>query len=285
LYQLVTLAQGLASVYIFVQAARHKQNGANVVLIGVVLFVVTGCNDIISTLVPGWPMVFHLGMVLMLFSQAALLSIRFSGAFFAVEALSGELQRANVELNGQVQARSRQLFTALSTAGLVTGEIERFEPGETIRDRYTVREIIGEGGMGLVYQADRIPDDRKVAIKFPKAVGGASRARLAREAMVAAQIDHPNIVGILDVDLTDAGLLYVVFEHVDGPTIADMKPQFGDLDWAIPVLIQICQGLVVLHENGIIHRDLKPSNVMLARQSNEREPLAKITDFGLSRPR
>src|SRR5581483_3869191 len=97
-----------------------------------------------------------------------------------------------------------------------------------------------------------------------------------REAEVAAAIDHPNVVAILDFGVTDDGVLYLVMELVDGRSLEQERPQFGDLGWALPLLGQLARALAAIHGREVVHRDVKPANLLVAAGR------LKLTDFGVA---
>ena len=100
--------------------------------------------------------------------------------------------------------------------------------------------------------------------------------RFAREAQIAAALDHPNVVAALDVGVTQSGTLFIVMELVNGGTLAQKSARYGEVAWAVPILRQIAAALAAMHARGIVHRDLKPSNVLVDGQT------AKVTDFGIA---
>jgi hypothetical protein len=183
----------------------------------------------------------------------------------------------NAELRRQVAERSKQLADALAQLG---SERERWlAVGDVVGGRYRVVRPLGAGGMGEVYEVERLADGRRLALKVVQ--GAATRdqlARLAREAQIAAHIDHPNLVAVLDVDFTTEHGLYFVMELVEGGTLADQRAHVGDPAWALPVLQQVSDGLAALHEAGVVHRDLKPANVIVESGGSA----VKITDFGIA---
>jgi serine/threonine-protein kinase len=187
------------------------------------------------------------------------------------------------QLRRQVAERSRQLLSVLAASHKDRAEFPALAAGDTIRDRYVVVRELGAGAMGVVFQARPTHGEGLVAIKVPQALRGQSLARMAREAMVIAQVDHPNVVKILDVDVTDEGLLYLVMEYVKGRSLSECREHFGDIPWALDVLAQVAEGLMALHELRIIHRDLKLSNVMLTSAQGGGRECVKIMDFGISR--
>jgi serine/threonine-protein kinase len=113
-------------------------------------------------------------------------------------------------------------------------------------------------------------------------------ARFQREAEAAAAISHPNVVAVLDVDVTPQGMPYMVCEYLEGVDLADHLKEVQRLDVAdaLSVTRQLCRGLTAAHARGVIHRDLKPPNVFLVGDFSKGAPprlYAKILDFGLSR--
>ena len=201
-----------------------------------------------------------------------------------LEAQSREVTLLNLELRRQIADRSRQLAEALGRIGGVVPPSVLFQPGDVVHGRYRVVRAIGQGGMGAVYEVARIADERRFALKIlTGARTGGALARLAREAQIAAQLSHERLVSIADVDVSEAGTLYIVMELVAGATLVDLHDRYGDAAWALPVLCQIAAGLAVLHGEGIVHRDLKPSNVLVARPDDPDDPGVKIADFGIAR--
>ena len=146
---------------------------------------------------------------------------------------------------------------------------------------YKILEELGRGGMGIVYKAEDTKLDRTVAIKVLPSAALTSeddRARFYREAKAAAQLHHPHIASVFEIDEVN-GRVFMVMEFVDGPSLKDTIEEGPlKLDKAIKLAIQIADGLDTAHEAGIIHRDIKPANIMLTRKGE-----AKITDFGLAK--
>ena len=146
---------------------------------------------------------------------------------------------------------------------------------------YEILLPIGKGGMGEVYKANDTRLDRTVAIKvLPEhlAESPERKARFEREAKAISQLNHPHICTLHDVGEQD-GIDYLVMEYIEGETLADRIGR-GPLhvDEAIPLFIQIAEGLETAHEKGIIHRDLKPANIMIGADGKP-----KIMDFGLAK--
>ena len=146
---------------------------------------------------------------------------------------------------------------------------------------YDVTALIGEGGMGQVYQATDTKLGRQVALKIlPEAFAQDPDrlARFQREAQVLASLNHPNIAqihGIEEQDDTRA----LVLELVEGPTLAERIKQGPiPVDEALPIAKQIAEALEAAHEQGVIHRDLKPANIKVKDDGT-----VKVLDFGLAK--
>jgi len=162
-------------------------------------------------------------------------------------------------------------------------------PEGTILDgKYCILQVLGRGGMGVVYLAENVRVRRKVAIKVLSraATEGADDAvlRFEREAQAAGQIGSEHIVEVLDLGSTEDGDRFMVMELLDGETLKQRCKQ-GRLDPAqiVYVFRQILDGLEAAHAAGIVHRDLKPDNVFLQREKAGHKDWVKILDFGISK--
>jgi serine/threonine-protein kinase len=151
--------------------------------------------------------------------------------------------------------------------------------------RYEMLEVLGRGAMGVVYKARDRELERIVAIKTIRPEGriedatyAAERKRLQREAMAAARLNHPGIVGIYDVILVE-DVPHVVMEYVEGETLAAMLAN-GPLpvERAVGLIWQVCRALEYAHTQGVVHRDIKSSNIIVDRSGR-----AKLGDFGVAR--
>jgi len=146
---------------------------------------------------------------------------------------------------------------------------------------YNVTALIGEGGMGQVYQATDTKLNRQVALKILPEAFAADPDRLARfqrEAQVLASLNHPNIAAIYGIEEAD-DTRALVLELVEGPTLADRISQGPiPVHEALPIAKQIAEALEAAHEAGVIHRDLKPANIK-AREDGT----VKVLDFGLAK--
>ncbi len=150
-----------------------------------------------------------------------------------------------------------------------------------ISNRYEIKEIIGVGGMAVVYKAyDRV-DDRIVAVKILKDEYLANeeyRVRFRNESRAISVLNHPNVVKVYDVCFGD-DIQYIVMEHVEGITLKEFIEKQKVLDWkeALIVVIQILKALQHAHDKGVIHRDIKPQNILLLPNAS-----IKVTDFGIA---
>lgn len=146
---------------------------------------------------------------------------------------------------------------------------------------YQIQEMIGKGGMGVVYKAYDSRLNRHVAIKFPPSfwsVSNLTKNRFLHEARLAASLDHPNICTIYEAGELDGGTLYMVMAFYQGETLQQRLEQSPlDLDEAIDFIIQIARGLEAAHKQGLIHRDIKPANIFISNEGT-----LKILDFGIA---
>jgi predicted Ser/Thr protein kinase len=207
------------------------------------------------------------------------LNERLRGQVNALEERQGEIETLNEELQRQIGRRTTDILAALAGGGPESKLA--LDPGALIEARYRVIGSLGVGGMGAVYEVERLSDGRRLALKMTQEVRGVALARLAREARIATRVHHPNVVSVVDADVTQGGHAYLVMELVDGRSLADCS-KGRDVPWSLSVLLQILEGVQALHEQGIIHRDLKPSNILLSDDESAK-PRVKITDFGISR--
>jgi serine/threonine protein kinase len=146
---------------------------------------------------------------------------------------------------------------------------------------YAVSEIVGRGGMGVVYRALQSDLNRQVAIKILPRLMEESEGfikRFRQEAQALASLSHPNIVSIFDFGEVD-GQFYFVMEYVDGLTLRDVIRSGGVPPVeALAMIIQICTALQYTHDQGIVHRDIKPVNLLI-----DKKGVIKLTDFGLAK--
>lgn len=154
--------------------------------------------------------------------------------------------------------------------------------GKRLDGRYEVQEIIGVGGMSVVYKAYDNVDDRIVAIKILKEEflnNEEFKRRFKNESKAIALLSHPNIVKVYDVNFGEK-LQYIVMEYIDGITLKEYINKQGAITWndALFFMTQILRAVQHAHDKGIVHRDIKPQNIMLLKNGN-----IKVTDFGIAR--
>jgi len=149
-------------------------------------------------------------------------------------------------------------------------------------DSYSIVRPLGQGGMGVVYEALDRKLDRRVAIKRLRTEGErdpAGRAQLLQEAKTVAALRHPNIVDVHAI-VEQGGSDYIVFELVEGRTLDDLLREHKRLGLRETrgILTAVCSALDFAHAHGVVHRDLKPANIMLTTQGQ-----VKVMDFGIAR--
>ncbi|HYI15558.1 MAG TPA: Stk1 family PASTA domain-containing Ser/Thr kinase, partial [Thermomicrobiales bacterium] len=148
--------------------------------------------------------------------------------------------------------------------------------------RYRLGEVLGEGGMAVVYRAQDVLLNRPVAVKILRAQYASDESflrRFEREAQAAAGFSHANIVNVYDVG-TDGDQHYIVMEYIRGPSLKDLIRRQGpfSVDGAIFIIGQVTSALDYAHQRGLIHRDIKPQNILVDRDGN-----AKVVDFGIAK--
>jgi serine/threonine-protein kinase len=160
--------------------------------------------------------------------------------------------------------------------------------GRLIAERYRVLELIGRGGMGVVYKAEHARIGKVLALKL--LTGELTRdhgqlARFKREAEMSSRLSHPNTVQVFDFGEAD-GLAYLAMEYVRGRDLGVVVSEAGRLtaDRTAKLVVQVCSSLSEAHDKGIVHRDLKPENIMVVA-SQAGEDIAKVLDFGLAKLR
>jgi eukaryotic-like serine/threonine-protein kinase len=152
----------------------------------------------------------------------------------------------------------------------------------TLNDRYRLDELVGEGGMAVVYRGYDLVLNRDVAVKLLRDQYGSDEnflARFDREAQSAARLSHPNVVNVYDVG-EDGDVRYIVMEHIEGPNLKELIRRQGPftVEGAAFVIRQIANGLDYAHARDLVHRDIKPQNILVDNNGN-----VKVVDFGIAK--
>jgi eukaryotic-like serine/threonine-protein kinase len=160
--------------------------------------------------------------------------------------------------------------------------------GDIIDGKYRIVRLLGEGGMGAVYEGENTRIHRRVAIKVlhsAVAATGEAVARFEREAQAAGRIGSEHIVEVLDLGNLPSGDRYMVMEFMDGDSLSGRIRARGRLTpgEAFPIMHQLLEALAAAHGAGIIHRDLKPDNVYLLKSRGGKADFVKLLDFGISK--
>ena len=167
------------------------------------------------------------------------------------------------------------------------GSLQSWEPptvteAARLFPNYEITEMIGRGGMGVVYKGRQTSLDRIVAIKLLPLEVSIDRDfgdRFVREARTMAKMNHPNIVSVFDFGKTTEGHLYFVMEFVEGTTLHHLIKSVGlKASQALEIIVRVCEALQYAHSEGVIHRDIKPANILVDTKGR-----VKVTDFGLAR--
>lgn len=151
---------------------------------------------------------------------------------------------------------------------------------------YTLEEIIGRGGMGVVYKARHDMLKRPAAVKLIHSdqLSEKSIDQFEQEVQLTSQLEHPNTISIYDYGRTNEGIFFYAMEHVDGMTLKQLVQIYGaqPAGRVIQILSQVCGSLEEAHQLGIIHRDVKPENVLISTRGGMCD-VVKVFDFGLSK--
>jgi hypothetical protein len=158
--------------------------------------------------------------------------------------------------------------------------------GQVLSNKYRLLRRIGQGSMGVVYEAEHLRLRRACAVKLLQPALGESAdplRRFRREAVRAGRVLHEHVVSVTDYDVAD-GTPYLVMELLRGETLRELARRTGPLPAgrAIEIAVQIASGLTAVHEAGLVHRDLKPHNVFVTRRADGSD-LIKLLDFGVAK--
>src|SRR3954447_2154917 len=146
---------------------------------------------------------------------------------------------------------------------------------------YRLGELLGRGGMGAVYSAERVDGEvkRKVAVKILPLGSDRPglRKRFLAERQILASLNHPGIAALLDAGHTSDGQPYLVMDHIDGAPI-DVYARHLDVRSTLRLFIRVCEAVFYAHQNLIVHRDIKPSNILVDQNGDP-----KLLDFGIAK--
>jgi serine/threonine protein kinase len=160
------------------------------------------------------------------------------------------------------------------------------ETGRVLGGRYVLGNLLGEGGMGLVFEATCKESGDEVAVKLLKSgiLGEDGPKRFRLEAEAAAAIDHPGVVKIIEFHPEESGSSYLVMERLRGPTLEILRRagKLSSVERVVEFLAEVAEIVAAAHQRGILHRDLKPSNIILHRLDRERSTV-KVLDFGIAK--
>jgi eukaryotic-like serine/threonine-protein kinase len=157
--------------------------------------------------------------------------------------------------------------------------------GSVVAGKYRIDSILGAGGMGVVVAATHLVLGEHVAIKFLGAGAGRSAVeRFRREAQVAIRIKSEHIVRLMDVGTLPSGAPFLVMEHLEGSSLAELLRRRGPLPVAeaVDLVLQALEAIAEAHQLGVVHRDLKPSN-LFATERADGSVLVKVLDFGIAK--
>ncbi len=203
-----------------------------------------------------------------------------------LNAHTAEVERLNTVLAERVRETSRELAAALARLSRGEGPSGALREGTVLGDRVTIEQVLGRGGMGIVYQGWDQLTESTVAVKVVHARSEDeldTMFRTLREAEAIATLRHPAIVRTEHVGLSDDGHLYIVLELVEGRTLSEAMA--SDATWSQSRVARLgsilADALAQAHDSGVVHRDMKPENIMLIADT----PGVKLLDFGLAKLR
>jgi serine/threonine protein kinase len=195
--------------------------------------------------------------------------------------------RARICLTCKKQFPTGDLATCPDDGGALVVPQKDTLIGQVFADKYEIIDVLGEGGMSIVYKARHRHMDRIVAVKLlleHLVSDKQAQARFEHESKAASSLSHHNIVTVHDFGMTRNGQAYFVMDCLEGETLEEVLERDKRLPVATAVNIfkQTCEGLYHAHKKGVIHRDLKPSNLVLMSQ-DDGSTLVKIVDFGIAK--
>jgi hypothetical protein len=278
-FQMIIFAALAYAVFCLGRAAITDRDLSSVLmLVGFVLLAIGVAWDVLRFRSAIQPLqsTTQYGLTAFVLSQSTVLALLNRRRSRLLEQRNREVQLLNEELRQQIANRSHELSHVLALMASPKATAQQLEPGSLFAEKYRIGPLLGEGGMGKVYRAERLADGRAVAIKLVRAGNPRTLARFAREAELVARIDHPNVVSVLDFGITENAVLYLVLELVEGNSLEHARERFGDVAWAAPMVAQLAKAIETIHALGVVHRDIKPGNVLVAGD------VLKLTDFGVA---
>ena len=213
------------------------------------------------------------------FHAVADLSIETRNRFFREHAIETTLVKEVERLI--VFDASATLPLANNIGQVVDWTLERFEQSQVRCGAYQLRTVLGHGGMGIVYRAERVDGEltQRVAVKLlqPGADVPDMRRRFLKERQILSTLSHPNVAKLLDAGHRRDGQPYLVMEFIDGEPIDTYAAELS-MRQSAALFLKVCDAVSYLHRNLVMHRDLKPSNILVTRDG---EP--KVLDFGIAK--
>ncbi len=157
--------------------------------------------------------------------------------------------------------------------------------GRTVDGKYEVTDVLGVGGMGMVFRARRVLVGDEVALKvlFPRFLESPLQRRLFQdEAIASARLSHPHVVTVFDAELDSEGTAYIAMELLEGDTFKSVLRAEAPMqaERVLPTMVQVCEALAAAHAKQIVHRDLKPDNIFLQLRGGSSR--VKLVDFGIA---
>lgn len=158
--------------------------------------------------------------------------------------------------------------------------------GSILENKYQIIDVIGRGGMAIVYRAQQLGTDRIFAVKGLKVTKAEDMIRFAREIKNHSQLKHRNIPAYYESISTSKGEFFLVMERIKGISLLEIIRTIGRIDDAeniATIMMQVCDALSYAHARGVIHRDLKASNIVLVKEGENQEIVVKVLDFGIAK--
>lgn len=158
--------------------------------------------------------------------------------------------------------------------------------GSVLENKYQIIDVIGRGGMAIVYRAQQVGSDRIFAVKGLKVTKAEDMIRFAREIKNHSQLKHKNIPAYYESISTAKGEFFLVMERIKGISLLEIIRSIGRIDDPeniATIMMQVCDALSYAHARGVIHRDLKASNIVLVKEGENQEIVVKVLDFGIAK--